>query len=187
LIKSITFVHICKFKLFVYSVVMTEETVLKIMAGYGNDPQQLIAILLDIQAASGRNYVDKNWAELVSRVLSLPLSKIYDVLTFYAMFSTSPRGEYLIEICQSAPCHFGGKNGKAEQVVGWFETAAGIKTGQTSADGKITLARTSCIGACDIGPVAKIGDDVYGNLDEEKVRGLVKCCVEGKPCQNSIN
>jgi NADH-quinone oxidoreductase subunit E len=166
---------------------MTEETVLKIMTGYGNNPQQLIAILLDIQAASGRNYVDKNWAELVSGVLSLPLSKIYDVLTFYAMFSTSPRGEYLIEICQSAPCHFGGKNGKAEQVVSWFENITGIKIGETSTDGKITLARTSCVGACDIGPVAKIGDEVFGDLNEAKVRELVKCCTEGKPCQNCIN
>jgi NADH-quinone oxidoreductase subunit E len=148
-------------------------------------PQQLIAVLLDIQAASGRNYVDQQWALLVSRVLAVPLSKIFDVLTFYAMFSTVPRGEYLIEICQSTPCHFS----KAEEIVGWFEAAAGIKTGQTTPDGKITLARTSCVGACETGPAAKIGDDVFGNLGEEKVKALVKCCREGNlkevfPCQN---
>jgi len=154
---------------------LTEDAVIKIMEGYGNDPQQLIAVLLDIQAASGRNYVDQQWARLVSKVLTVPLSKIFDVLTFYAMFSTAPRGEYLIEICQSAPCHFN----KAEQVVSWFENAAGIKMGQTSDDGKITLARTSCVGACEIGPVAKIGDDVFGNLNEEKVKALVNCCREG--------
>ena len=164
---------------------LTESAVLKIMEGYGNDPQQLIAVLLDIQAASGRNYVGRQWAELVSRTLDLPLSKIFDVLTFYAMFSTVPRGEYLIEICQSASCHFD----KAEQVVLWFEAAAGIKIGQTSADGKITLERTSCVGACDIGPVAKIGDEVFGSLSEEKAQTLVKCCREGNlqevcACQN---
>ena len=154
---------------------LTEDAVLKIAGNYGNDPQQLIAVLLDIQAASGRNYVDERWARLVSKVLDVPLSKIYDVLTFYAMFSTEPRGEYLIEICESAPCRFG----KAEQVVTWFEIAAGIITGETDAEGKITLSRTSCVGACDIGPVAKIGDAVFGNLDEKKVEALVKCCREG--------
>lgn len=165
---------------------LTESAVLGIMDGYGNDPQQLIAILLDIQAASGRNYVDQKWALLVSRVLAVPLSKVFDVLTFYAMFSTRPRGEYLIEICQSSSCHFD----RAARVVGWFEAAAGIKIGETSADHKITLARTSCVGACDTGPVAKIGDDVFGNLDEEKVRILVKNCREGTlkaagvTCQN---
>ncbi|MDR2476955.1 MAG: NAD(P)H-dependent oxidoreductase subunit E, partial [Treponema sp.] len=85
---------------------LTEEGVVRIMAGYGNDPQQLIAILLDIQAASGKNYVAQQWAELAARVLRLPLAKVYEVLTFYAMFSTKSRGEYLIEICHSTPCHF---------------------------------------------------------------------------------
>jgi NADH-quinone oxidoreductase subunit E len=154
---------------------MNEATIISIMEKYNNDPQQLIAVLLDIQAASGRNYIDRQWAMLASKVLDVPLSKIFDVLTFYAMFSTTPRGEYLIEICQSAPCHFC----NAAQLIGWFEDAAGIKMGQTSADGKITLARTSCVGACENGPVAKIGDDVFGNLDEEKVRALVHDCREG--------
>jgi NADH-quinone oxidoreductase subunit E len=165
---------------------LKKDQILKIMEGYGNDPQQLIAVLLDIQSASGRNYVERKWAELASAVLGVPLSKIYEVLTFYAMFSTRPRGEYVIEICQSTPCHFT----KAEDVVGWFEAAAGIKIGETTADGKLSLFRTSCVGTCDIGPVAKIGDDVFGNLTEEKTRTIVKCCREGKPeelealCQN---
>jgi len=154
---------------------LTKDQVLKIMESYGNDPQQLIAVLLDIQAASGRNYVEQKWAELASAVLKVSLSKIYEVLTFYAMFSTKKRGEYIIEICGSTPCHFT----KAEELVRWFETAAGVKTGETSADGKITLSRTSCIGACDIGPAVKIGDDVFGNLTEEKVVSLVNYCREG--------
>lgn len=166
---------------------LTKEQVLQIMEKYGNDPQQLIAVLLDIQSASGKNYVDKQWAELASDVMNVPLSKIFDVLTFYAMFGTSPRGEFVIEICSSTPCRFGGCL-KQPEVTGWFETAAGIKMGETTGDGKISLFYTSCIGACDIGPAAKIGDDVFGNLTEEKVTKIVQCCREGKElgslCQN---
>ncbi|MDR0584139.1 MAG: NAD(P)H-dependent oxidoreductase subunit E [Treponema sp.] len=155
---------------------LTENDVLEIMKHYGNEPQQLIAVLLDIQAASGRNYVDQKWAALVSDALDLSLSKIYDVLTFYAMFSIKPRGKYVIEICQSTPCHFTG----AEEVVKWFEAAAGIKTGETSVDGRITLSRTSCLGACDIGPAVKIGDEVFGGLTEEKAKALVERCRAGE-------
>lgn len=155
---------------------LTEDDVLKTIEHYGNDPQQLIAVLLDIQAASGRNYVDQKWAALVSKTLDVPLSKIYDVLTFYAMFSTGPRGEYVIEICQSTPCHFTG----AGEVVKWFEAAAGIKVGETSADGRITLSRTSCLGACDTGPAVKIGDEVFGGLTGEKARALVERCRTGE-------
>ena len=165
---------------------LTKAKVLKIMDSYGNDPQQLIAVLLDIQAASGRNYVGQKWADLVSTVLNVPLSKVYDVLTFYAMLSTKRRGEYVIEICQSTPCHFA----KAEEVVRWFEAAAGIKVGGTTKDGKISLLRTSCVGACDIGPAAKIGDHVFGNLTQERANALVECCLEDNEealqslCQN---
>jgi len=159
---------------------LSKEQVLKIMENYENDPQQLIAVLLDIQSASGKNFVEKKWAELTAEVLKIPLSKIYDVLTFYAMFSTEPRGEHVIEICRSTPCYFL----KTEEVVKWFETAAGVKMGQTTADGKLSLFYTSCVGACDIGPVAKIGNDVFGNLTEEKVKTLVKCCRENKELQS---
>ena len=158
---------------------LSKEQVLEIMKRYGNDPQQLIAVLLDIQAASGKNCVEKQWAQLASNVLNVPLSKIFDVLTFYAMFSTEPRGEYVIEICNSTPCLF--TCGKQGEVVHWFETAAGIKMGETSADNKLSLFYTSCVGMCDIGPVAKIGDDVFGNLTEEKVKTIVNCCREGEP------
>jgi NADH-quinone oxidoreductase subunit E len=166
---------------------LTEGQVLKIMEGYGNDAQQLIAVLLDIQEASGKNFVEQKWSTLASRVLDVPLSKIYDILTFYAMFSTTPRGEHVIEICQSTPCHFTA----ADEVVEWFEEAVGIKVGGTTADGRFTILRTSCVGACDVGPVAKIGDDVYGHLTVEKVKTLVKSYRDGQPnlrealiCQN---
>ena len=156
---------------------LTKEKVLKIMESYGNDPQQLIAVFLDIQAASGKNYVERKWAELASNVLDVPLSKIYDVLTFYSMFGTTERGEYVIEICQSAPCHMH----KAEKIVRWFKAETGLKAGETSKDGKITLQRTSCVGACDIGPVIKIGDHVFGDLTKEKVIALIKCCQKNDP------
>jgi len=148
---------------------LTEEQVQKIMESYNRNPQQLIAILLDVQGASGKNCVEQKWAELVAKTLDMPLSRIYDVLTFYAMFHTKPRGKYVIEICRSTPCYFT----KTKEVQRWFETAAGIKIGETSADGKISLLFTSCVGACDIGPVAKIGDEVFGNLTEEKVKEIV--------------
>ena len=154
--------------------VLTKDQVLKIMGSYNNDPQQLIAVLLDIQSASGKNCVERQWAQLAADVLNIPLSKIFDVLTFYSMLGTEPLGEYVVEICRSTPCRFTG----GEEAVRWFEAAAGVKMGNTTPDGKISLVYTSCFGACDIAPAAKIGDEVFGNLTEEKVKTLIKYCNE---------
>ncbi|MDR0503382.1 MAG: NAD(P)H-dependent oxidoreductase subunit E [Treponema sp.] len=152
---------------------LSKEQVLKIMEHYGNDPQQVIAILLDIQVSSGRNYLDKKWAVLASEVLNIPLSKIYDIITFYEMFSLQPRGEYVIEICKSPPCYYT----YTKEVVKWFEEAAGIKMGETTADGKISLVFTNCVGACDIGPAVKIGDAVFGELTVNRVHTLIHRCL----------
>ncbi|MBP2663394.1 MAG: hndA, partial [Firmicutes bacterium] len=75
------------------------EQVLAIINKYNKQREQLLSILLDIQCASGENYVAEEWAEVVARELELPISKVHDVLTFYAMFSIEPQGKYVIEIC----------------------------------------------------------------------------------------
>jgi len=154
---------------------LSKERVLEIIEHYGGDPQQIVAILLDIQVFSGRNYLDKKWAVFVSETMNIPLSKIYDIVTFYEMFSLEPRGEYVIEICKSPPCYFT----YTKDVVRWFEEAAGIKMGETTADGKISLIFTSCVGACDISPAVKIGDAVFGGLTANRVRTLVNRCLSG--------
>ncbi|SDE74550.1 complex I 24 kDa subunit family protein [Sporomusa acidovorans] len=160
-------------------IVKQYEQVMGIINKYDKQKEQLLSILLDIQCASGENYVAEEWAEVVARELELPISKVHDVLTFYAMFNIEPKGKYVIEICKSTPCHVT----KADAVVKMFEEELGIKLGQTTPDNLFTLLHTSCVGACDIGPVAKIGDDVYGNLTADKVAEIVTSYRGVSSCQ----
>jgi NADH-quinone oxidoreductase subunit E len=155
------------------------EQVLAIIKKYDKAQEQLLSILLDIQAASRENYVAEEWAEVVACELGLPITKVHDVLTFYAMFSIKPRGKYVIEICKSTPCHVS----KADAIVKMFEAELGIKLGESTSDNCFTLLHTSCVGACDIGPVAKIGDEVYGNLTAAKVAKIINSYRRGSACQ----
>jgi NADH:ubiquinone oxidoreductase subunit E len=149
---------------------LTEAKVKAILKIYNNDPQQLIAALLDVQEASGRHFVDRRWAELTARVMDVPISSVYEILTFYSMFSTEPRGRFVIELCKSAPCHFQ----SADRIEAFLEEELSIKVGETSADGLFTLTRCSCLGACDIGPALRIGDEIYGDLTKEKLSLLIE-------------
>jgi NADH-quinone oxidoreductase subunit E len=146
------------------------QKVIGIINSYGKSKEQLLSILLDIQEALPQNCVTQTWAQVVAEELDVPLSKIYDILTFYTMFSIVPRGKYVIEICKSMPCYVT----KADELVKIFEEELDIKLGETTADNKFTLLHTSCVGACEIGPVAKIGEKVYGDLTREKVADIVK-------------
>lgn len=149
---------------------LTSADVKKIVASHHYSREKLLSILLEIQEASGQNCILEEWARTVSEELEIPLAKLYHVITFYGMLSEVPRGKYIIEICKSAPCYVL----KSKQAAELFEQELSIHIGETTPDNLFTLQYTSCVGACDIGPVAKIGDDVYGNLNKEKVAAIIK-------------
>ncbi|PKM86934.1 MAG: NADH-quinone oxidoreductase subunit E [Firmicutes bacterium HGW-Firmicutes-12] len=158
---------------------LTEKDVCEIIASHQASKEKLLSILLDIQDASGQNCIVEEWARVVSAELDLPLTKIYDVITFYEMLSEKPRGKNIIEICKSTPCHFI----KGVNIVNIFEEELCIKMGETTPDNLFTLQYTSCVGACDIAPVAKIGDEVYGNLSKDKIVDIIKSYREAAICQ----
>lgn len=158
---------------------LERSQIIAIIEAHGKTKEGLLSILLEIQNSSGENYVHEQWAKLVAEQLGLPYSKVYDVLTFYAMFSTKPRGKYVIEVCKSTPCHVS----KAYNIVKILENELGINIGNTTEDKLFTLQYTSCVGACDIGPIMKIGEDVYGNLTADKITELINTYRGGLQCQ----
>jgi len=142
----------------------------EIIERYGRLQDNLIQILLDLQKVSGHNYLPEECLEEISNQLELPLAKVYEVATFYSMFNHEPKGKYIIEICNSAPCHVEGAN----DLTKLFEDVLGIKVGEITTDGIFSLQHSSCFGACDISPAIKIGTEVYGHLTKEKIEEIIK-------------
>ncbi len=140
-----------------------------IAAKWKDRPEALLSVLHEVQAIAG-NAVPLEVAEVISREMRLPLSQIYNAATFYSFFSTEKRGEVIIRLCKSAPCHVNGTG----HILTAFERALGIEAGQTTPDGRFTLETCECIGACHVSPAALIGNTVYGNLTPAKVEELVK-------------
>jgi NADH:ubiquinone oxidoreductase subunit E len=153
------------------------NAVLAIAAGYGNDPQQLIAALLDIQEASGRSYVDLRWAALVSEAMGVPLARVHEILTFYSMFSTEPRGRHVADVCLSAPCLFNGSGDLLRRL----SEILGVGEGGTTPDGLFTLAASGCCGRCAGAPVVKVGDEAYSAATSGDAETLVRSFREGDP------
>jgi NADH-quinone oxidoreductase subunit E len=131
----------------------------------GGDTEHLLQILLELQNLSKQSCIDEETANLVADMVGMTPSHVHDVITFYAMLNKTPCGQFVIEVCNSTPCYFSGQ----EPVVAALEGALKIKMGETTPDGLFSLRYTPCVGRCDIGPVIKIKDDVYGNLDEARI------------------
>lgn len=148
---------------------MSTEEKRAVIRKSGANTEHLLSVLLELQSLSRQSYIDEDTAAVVADEMGLSLAHVHDVITFYAMLSSAPRGRHVLEVCTSASCYVS----KGQRVVDWLSAELGIGLGETTADGLFTLTTTPCVGACDIGPVIKVGDEVYGDLDQEKVRQLL--------------
>jgi len=140
-------------------------TVKEIVKKYGNNRENLLQILHDVQNQSIQNYISEENISLLSKEMNIPVSDIKGTASFYTMFSFIPRGKYVIRVCESPPCHLLG----AQTIFKAIETKLGIKEGETTKDGLFTLEGTSCLGICGVAPAIMINKEAYGNLDEEKI------------------
>lgn len=138
-----------------------------ILESYAMDPTRLVGMLLEIQDVTPKQYLPKEIAVYVGDKLDLPLSRVYDVISFYEALSDVPRADIVIQFCDSVVCKVTGSHRLKEALEGIL----GIKAGESTKDGKYHLESAPCFGACDISPAIRINGVVYGPLKtEEAVR-----------------
>lgn len=106
----------------------------------------------------------------VAKLVEVPPSKAYSVASFYTMFNLKPVGRYKIEVCRTLSCAMSG----AYEIIGQLEQRLGIKLGETTPDGKFTLATQECLAACGYGPMLQInGEHYHESLDAAKLDALL--------------
>lgn len=135
---------------------------------YDNNPEALVMVLQAVNAEY--NHVPEAALRYVAEKLALPLSKVYSVATFYKAFHLEPRGRHVISQCIGTACHVRG----AMRVKGRVETTLSIKEGENTPDMKYTFETVRCIGCCSLGPVVKVDEDVYSNVEQGQVEAILE-------------
>ncbi len=135
----------------------------------------LLPALHGVQSLCG-NWLPMEALQQVSQGMEVPYPYLYGVLSFYTMFSTQPRGKYIIRLCESPPCHIMG----VDNLLDVLKAELGIKVGETTTDGLFTLEHTACLGVCEIAPVMQINEVVHGRLTPERVKSILADCRAGK-------
>ena len=106
----------------------------------------LIEVLHKAQELFG--YLEDDLLLFVAYRLKLPTSRVYGVATFYHFFTLKPKGQHTCVVCMGTACYVRG----ADKLLAAIEQKAGIKAGETTADGQLSLLTARCIGACGIAP-----------------------------------
>ena len=127
----------------------------------------LMPIMQKAQESFG--YLSMEAMTLIADELDIPVSKIYGVATFYAQFSLTPKGDYIIQVCTGTACYVKG----AQKVLDRVYEELGIGSGETTPDGKFTIQDTRCLGCCGLAPVMTINEDVYGRVTPAQVKGIL--------------
>ncbi len=101
----------------------------------------------------------------IAQLLELAPAEVQDTLTFYQFFyQDKPHGKVRAFVCRSISCALRG----GEQVLDHLCGKAGIKPGETTPDGSLTVEPAECLGACDFAPCMLAGDDLHKDLTPEK-------------------
>ena len=139
----------------------------KIIMKHKGKPGGLIPVLEEAQVAL--EYLPMSVQKKIAQELNLPLSRVYGVVTFYSFFTMTPRGKHTVRVCLGTACYVRG--GKAIKET--LEKEFGIKEGETTPDRMFTLETVRCLGACGLGPVVVVDEDIHGRMKPTKVKEMM--------------
>ena len=145
-----------------------EKQLLEVISELKDEKGALMPILQKAQDIYG--YLPIEVQKIISDKLSIPLEKIYGVVTFYSQFSLAPKGEYKISVCLGTACYVKGSQGLLDRIT----EILGIGPDECTEDGKFSLEACRCIGACGLAPVMTVNGDVYGRLVADDVYGIIE-------------
>jgi NADH:ubiquinone oxidoreductase subunit E len=127
----------------------------------------LMVVLNNLQSIVG--YLSEPMQAYVAERLSIPLSKVHGVVSFYSFFTTTPRGKHVIKFCIGTACYVGG----ITQLIEKAKQVLGVDIGQTTNDGMISLEFCRCVGACSQAPVVVIDDVNNGHVKSSQFAKLI--------------
>jgi NADH-quinone oxidoreductase subunit E len=116
------------------------------------------------------NYLPEEELKKLAEELKLPMSYVYSTATFYKQFYFTPRGRKIVKVCTGTACHVRGASEVMKQLTDEF----GVKDGETTEDLAMTLETVGCIGCCGLAPVATVNEDIVGEIDNNKIDGMIE-------------
>lgn len=169
----------------------TEEQVFidKLIATRRSRPGALLGILEAAQERNRYKYLPLETLRYIAAKMELPLSRIYSVATFYALFNLQPQGENTICICRGTACHTRGSRNLLQGAR--LELGLGLDTGEsdgneadklllTTADRQFTVRTVACFGQCAMAPVVEVNHRICGHATERTVQREIETIRAGE-------
>jgi NADH-quinone oxidoreductase subunit E len=145
-------------------------------------PGELLAILEAVQERNAHKYLPRETLRYIADRLDIPLSRIFSMATFYALFNLEPQGDNTICICRGTACHTRNSRALLESLrlelgMGLNEDEAATdsdKLALTTDDQRFTIRTVACFGQCALAPVVEINHRICGHVNERTLQREVR-------------
>ena len=144
-----------------------EETAAGIIRDHADSEGPLLPILHALQETFG--HVPPDAEVMLAQALNLSRAEVHGVVTFYHDFRATPAGRHVVKLCRAEACQSCGGDALAERAEGRL----GVRMGETTPDGRVTLEAVYCLGLCATAPSAMVDGRVVGRLNEAKLDALL--------------
>lgn len=144
------------------------ERIAELTAEYKGKEGSLIQVLHMAQGIYG--YLPLEVQEVIAGGLDIPLAEVSGVVTFYSFFATQPRGKHTIRVCLGTACYVRG----GKKIVERLREILGGEIGETTKDRIFTFEVARCIGSCGLAPAMSIDDQVYKQVNPDKLEQILQ-------------
>ena len=138
-----------------------------VLAEHKGQPGAMLPMLHALQEAFG--YIDPQAVPHIADALNVSKAEVHGVVTFYHDFRTTPPPRHVLKICRAEACQASGGDGVADHAC----RKLGVKFGEQTSDGRVSLEAVYCLGLCSAAPSAMYDGRLVGRLDRAKVDALV--------------
>ena len=91
--------------------------------------------------------------------------QVREVVSFYTLFQTEPKGKHLLRVCRTLSCYLSGQ----EEILEYLKGRLGIEVGKTTPDQKCSLTTVECLGACELAPMMQMNEKYVGPLNKQMI------------------
>ena len=135
----------------------------------GRESSAVMQALTIVQKENGGS-LNSELINDVAEYLEMPAISVQEVATFYENYNHKPVGKHVLRFCHNISCMLNG----SDELISYLEDKLGVKTGEVSKDGLVSVKKVECLGACVGGPMCQIGDQYHEHLTKDKLDNILE-------------
>ena len=135
----------------------------------GRESSAVMQALTIVQKENGGS-LNSELINDVAEYLEMPAISVQEVATFYENYNHKPVGKHVLRFCHNISCMLNG----SDELLSYLEDKLGVKTGEVSKDGLVSVKKVECLGACVGGPMCQIGDKYHEHLTKDKLDNILE-------------